>query len=115
MSTTLSYDFWVRSRKRPLYAISADGPFPTPISIVSTRFATPIAAILLMAILNAALIVGPFPNLVVIDVILFTVLFSCPVLCWVSRAFYGGPATPSRRAGNEALAPAKAEAAADAA
>ena len=38
---------------------------------MSGRFGTPIAAILLMAALNAVLIIGPFRNLVVIDVILF--------------------------------------------
>ena len=115
MTTTLSYDSWVRSLKRPLYAISADGPFPRSISIVSMHFGTPIAAILLMAILNAALIVGPFRNLVVIDVILFIALSWCPVPYCASPAICRGPATPSRQAGNEALAPAAAEAAEDAA
>jgi hypothetical protein len=75
------------------------------------RFGTPNAAILLMAILNAVLIVGPFRNLVVIDVILFIALFSCPVLYCVSSAICRGPATPWRQAGNEALAPAAADAA----
>ena len=37
-----------------------------------------------------------------------------PVLYYVFRAVYGGPATPSREAGNDALALAEAEAAEDA-
>jgi len=64
-----------------IIAISADGLFPRSISRVSRRFGTPIAAILLMAALNAVLIVGPFRNLVVIDVILF---ISAYVLIFIS-------------------------------
>jgi amino acid transporter len=63
---------YLASGARPLFALSADGLFPKSISRVSRRFGTPIAAILLMAVLNAVLIIGPFQNLVVIDVILFT-------------------------------------------
>ena len=44
---------------------------PSRSRAVSKRFGTPIAAIVLMAALNAVLIIGPFRNLVVIDVILF--------------------------------------------
>jgi amino acid transporter len=62
---------YLASGARPLFAIAADGLFPKSISIVSKRFGTPVAAILLMAALNAVLIVGPFQNLIVIDVILF--------------------------------------------
>ncbi len=186
---------YLASGARPLFAISADGLFPKSISIVSKRFGTPIAAIVLMAVLNAVLIVGPFQNLIVIDVILFIsayvlifisavrlrikepdlkrpfrvpfgttgmivmvippiliviftiyvnaidrstellgstgfrllgvdvgwygiagsiALFSGPVLYYVFRAIYGGPATPSSEAGNEALALAEAEASEDA-
>ena len=72
---------YLASGARPLFAISADGLFPKSISIVSKRFGTPIAAILLMAALNAVLIVGPFQNLVVIDVILF---ISAYVLIFIS-------------------------------
>ena len=185
---------YLASGARPLFAISADGLFPASISAVSRRHGTPITAILLMAAVNAVLIIGPFRNLVVIDVILFisayvlifvsavrlrvkepdlkrpfrvpfgtagmvamvippiliviftiyvnaidrsTELFgstgfrigvdvgwygiagflalcSGPVLYYVFRAVYGGPATPSREAGNDALALAEAEAAEDA-
>jgi amino acid transporter len=72
---------YLASGARPLFAIAADGLFPRSISIVSKRFGTPIAAILLMAVLNAVLIVGPFQNLVVIDVILF---ISAYVLIFIS-------------------------------
>ena len=187
---------YLASGARPLFALSADGLFPKSISIVSKRFGTPIAAILLMAVLNAVLIIGPFRNLVVIDVILFIsayvliflaavrlrvkepdlkrpfrvplgtagmvamvippiliviftiyvnaidrstelfgftgfrflgldvgwygiagflALFSGPILYFVFRAVFGGPAGPSSEAGNEALALAEAEAAEDAA
>ena len=72
---------YLASGARPLFAIAADGLFPRSIARVSGRFGTPIAAILLMAALNAVLIVGPFQNLVVIDVILF---ISAYVLIFVS-------------------------------
>jgi amino acid transporter len=62
---------YLASGARPLFAISSDALFPRGISRVSRRWGTPIAAILLMAVLNAVLIIGPFRNLVVIDVILF--------------------------------------------
>jgi len=74
---------YLASGARPLFALSADGLFPKSISRVSKRFGTPIAAILLMAILNAILVIGPFQNLVVIDVILFT---SSYVLIFISAA-----------------------------
>jgi amino acid transporter len=62
---------YLASGARPLFAISADGLFPKGISKVSKRWGTPIAAIILMACLNAVLIIGPFRHLVVIDVMLF--------------------------------------------
>jgi len=45
----------------------------------------------------------------------FVALVSGPVLHAIFRGVFGGPAGPSREAGNEALAPAEAEAAEDAA
>ena len=63
---------YLASGARPLFALSADGLFPRSVSRVSRRFGTPVVAILLMAVVNAVLIVGPFQNLVVVDVILFT-------------------------------------------
>jgi hypothetical protein len=44
----------------------------------------------------------------------FIALMSGPVLYFVFRAIFGGPAGPSNEAGNEALALAEAEAAEDA-
>ena len=45
----------------------------------------------------------------------FVALFSGPVLYYLFRAIYGGPSTPSCKAGDEAIALAEAEAAEDAA
>jgi len=41
----------------------------------------------------------------------FAALFSGPVLYYVFRAIYGGPGTPAREAGDDAIAIAEAEAA----
>ncbi len=45
----------------------------------------------------------------------FAALLSGPVLYYLFRAIYGGPSTPSRGAGDAAIAIAEAEAAEDAA
>jgi len=45
----------------------------------------------------------------------FAALLSGPVLYYVFRAIYGGPSTPSRETGDDAIAIAEAEAAEDAA
>jgi amino acid transporter len=74
---------YLASGARPLFAIAADGLFPKSVARVSGRFGTPVAAIVLMAVLNAVLIIGPFQNLVVIDVILF---ISAYVLIFISAA-----------------------------
>jgi amino acid transporter len=66
---------------RPLFAIASDGLFPRSVAAVSGRFGTPAAAIILMAAVNAVLVIGPFRNLVVIDVMLFT---SAYVLIYIS-------------------------------
>ena len=62
---------YLASGARPLFAIAADGLFPKSIARISNRYGTPVGAIILMAIINAVLVIGPFQNLVVIDVILF--------------------------------------------
>jgi amino acid transporter len=72
---------YLASGARPLFALSADKLFPKSISMVSGRWGTPVAAILLMAVLNAVLVIGPFRNLVTIDVILF---ISAYVLIFIS-------------------------------
>ncbi len=71
---------YLASGARPLFAIAQDGLFPKGISRVS-RWGTPAAAIVLMAVVNAVLVVGPFQKLVVIDVILF---ISAYVLIFIS-------------------------------
>ena len=71
---------YLASGARPLFAIAQDGLFPKGISRVS-RWGTPAAAIVLMAVINAVLVVGPFQKLVVIDVILF---ISAYVLIFIS-------------------------------
>jgi amino acid transporter len=72
---------YLASGARPLFAIAQDGLFPKGISRVSSRWGTPFAAIVLMAVINAVLVIGPFQNLVVIDVILF---ISAYVLIFIS-------------------------------
>jgi len=62
---------YLASGARPLFALAEDGLFPKSIGQISTRFGTPVAAIILMAILNAVLVIGPFQNLVVIDVMVY--------------------------------------------
>ena len=62
---------YLASGARPLFALAEDGLFPKSIGRISTRFGTPVAAIILMAILNAVLVIGPFQNLVVIDVMVY--------------------------------------------
>ncbi|MBT5889983.1 MAG: APC family permease, partial [Halieaceae bacterium] len=61
---------YMASGARPLQALADDGLFPPIISHVSKRFGTPIAAIALVAGVNAVLIAGPFQSLVIIDVML---------------------------------------------
>ncbi|MGH8033935.1 MAG: APC family permease [Lysobacterales bacterium] len=72
---------YLASGARPLFAIASDRLFPRSVARISGRFGTPIVAIILMAMLNAVLIIGPFRNLVVIDVMLFA---SAYVLIFVS-------------------------------
>ena len=80
-------------------AVARTACSPSRISGVSKRWGTPVAAIVLMAALNAVLIIGPFRNLVVIDVILFissyVVIFVAAVRLRVRGA---GPQAPVPRA-----------------
>ena len=70
---------YLASGARPFYALATDGLLPATIARVSKRFGTPVAAILLVALVNAVLVIGPFQSLVVIDVMLlicsYTVIF----------------------------------------
>jgi len=70
VSNISAYLDYLAAGARPLFAFSEDGLFPKSISRISQRFGTPIGAILLMAAINAILVIGPFQNLVVIDVML---------------------------------------------
>jgi amino acid transporter len=81
VSNISAYLDYLAAGARPLFAFSEDGLFPTAISRVSRRFGTPIAAILLMAAINAVLVIGPFQNLLVIDVML---LISAYLLIFIS-------------------------------
>ena len=67
-----AYLDYLASGSRPLFAFAEDGLFPRSIARVSARFGTPVGAILLTAGINAVLVLGPFRNLIVIDVLLFT-------------------------------------------
>ncbi len=72
---------YLASGARPLFALASDRLFPKSVAKVSSRFGTPIVAILLMAAVNAVLIIGSFQKLVVIEVLMFT---SAYVLIYVS-------------------------------
>jgi amino acid transporter len=61
---------YLASGARPLFALAEDGLFPTSIARISRRFGTPVGAIILIAVLNAVLVLGPFQYLVVITVII---------------------------------------------
>ena len=62
---------YLASGARPLFAFAEDGLFPKSIARISSRFGTPVAAILLMAGVDAVLVIGPFQKLIVVDVLLF--------------------------------------------
>jgi amino acid transporter len=61
---------YMASGARPLQALARDGLLPLALTRVSARYQTPIPAILLIAAINAVLIIGPFQSLVIIDVLL---------------------------------------------
>jgi len=61
---------YMASGARPLQVLSRDGFLPSKISYISKRFGTPVFAIILIAVVNAILVIGPFQSLVIIDVLL---------------------------------------------
>lgn len=67
---------YVASGARPFKALADDGLFPAVVARTSQRFGTPAAAILLIALVNAVLIIGPFQSLVIIDVTLFVCAYA---------------------------------------
>ena len=67
---------YMASGARPLQTLAKDGLLPPVLARVSTRYDTPVAAILLIASVNAVLIIGPFQSLVIIDVLLTVSAYS---------------------------------------
>jgi amino acid transporter len=55
---------------RPIQSLARDGLLPPMLASTSSRFGTPVMAILLIAGVNAILVIGPFQSLVIIDVLL---------------------------------------------
>ena len=66
---TLYLDY-MASGARPLQKLAADGLLPKPLEVFNNRFGTPVVALLLIAGVNAVLVIGPFQSLVIIDVLL---------------------------------------------
>ena len=67
---------YMASGARPLQKLAVDGLLPTPLAVFSEHFGTPVAALLLIAGVNAVLVVGPFQSLVIIDVLLMVASYA---------------------------------------
>ena len=67
---------YMASGARPLQKLAVDGLLPTPLVAFNERFGTPVAALLLIAGVNAVLVVGPFQSLVIIDVLLMVASYA---------------------------------------
>ena len=67
---------YMASGARPLQKLAADGLLPRPLALVSGRFSTPVVALLLIAGVNAVLVIGPFQSLVIIDVLLMVASYA---------------------------------------
>jgi amino acid transporter len=61
---------YMASGARPIQSLARDGLLPPMLASTSSRFGTPVMAILLIAGVNAILVIGPFQSLVIIDVLL---------------------------------------------
>ena len=61
---------YMASGSRPLQVLAANGLAPKALSQTSVRFGTPVNAIVLVALVNAVLIIGPFQSLIIIDIFL---------------------------------------------
>ena len=61
---------YMASGSRPLQVLAANGLAPKALSQTSVRFGTPVNAIVLVALVNAVLIIGPFQSLITIDIFL---------------------------------------------
>ena len=67
---------YMASGARPLQKLAADGLLPAPLSSISPRFGTPVIALMLIAGVNAILVIGPFQSLVIIDVLLMVASYA---------------------------------------
>ena len=67
---------YMASGARPLQKLAADGLLPAPLSSISTRFGTPVVALMLIAGVNTILVIGPFQSLVIIDVLLMVASYA---------------------------------------
>ena len=57
-------------------SLAADGLLPKPLAVINQRFGTPVVALLLIAGVNAVLVIGPFQSLVIIDVLLMVASYA---------------------------------------
>ena len=67
---------YMASGARPLQKLAADGLLPAPLASINDRYGTPVVALLLIAGVNAVLIIGPFQSLVIIDVLLMVASYA---------------------------------------
>ena len=67
---------YMASGARPLQKLAADGLLPKPLAAFNNRFGTPVLALLLIAGVNAVLVIGPFQSLVIIDVLLMVASYA---------------------------------------
>jgi amino acid transporter len=67
---------YMASGARPLQKLAADGLLPRPLALINQRFGTPVMALLLIAGVNAVLVIGPFQSLVIIDVLLMVASYA---------------------------------------
>ena len=67
---------YMASGARPLQKLASDGLLPKPLAVFNERFGTPVAALLLIAGVNAVLVIGPFQSLVIIDVLLMVASYA---------------------------------------
>ena len=67
---------YMASGARALQKLAADGLLPKPLAVFHKHFGTPVAALLLIAGVNAVLVIGPFQSLVIIDVLLMVASYA---------------------------------------
>ena len=67
---------YMASGARPLQKLAADGLLPKRLAVFHEHFGTPVAALLLIAGVNAVLVIGPFQSLVIIDVLLMVASYA---------------------------------------